>query len=171
VKHLNCKLYCQKLQLKYLCKLARYWLQAHWGWHDSVETCRCVIICEIIVHLLITEQNKPSLFETRVLRKTLRPTGDDVWGEWRRLRNEELHDLHSSSNIFRLMKFRIMRWAGHVTNTRDRRGAYKVLVERPEGKRQLGRPRRWWENNIRMDLQELGWGGMDWIDLVQGKER
>jgi len=115
--------------------------------------------------------NKPRVLENRMLRKTLGPKGEEVRGEWRRLRNEELHDLHSLSNIFRVMKFRIMRWAGHVASTRERRGAYRVLVERPKLKRQQGRPRCWWENNIRTDLQEVGWGSMDWIYLVQGRER
>ena len=68
-----------------------------------------------------------------MVRKTLGPTGDEVRGEWRRRRNEEFHDLDSALNILRLMKFRIMRWAGYIVRTRDRRGVYKVLVVRPEG--------------------------------------
>jgi hypothetical protein len=101
-----------------------------------------VTISEIIVNLLFTAQNKPTLLENRVLRKTLGPKSDEVRGKWRRLCNEDLHDLDSLSNIFRLIKFRIMRWTRHVASTRDRRGAYSVLVERPKGKRQLERPRR-----------------------------
>ena len=77
-----------------------------------------------------------------MLRKTLGPKTDEVRRKWRRLRNEELHDLYSLSNIFRQIKFRIMRWAGHIASTRDRRGASRVLVESPKGKRQLERPRR-----------------------------
>jgi hypothetical protein len=100
-----------------------------------------VTICEIIGHLLVIVQSKPRLLENRVLWKALGPKGDEERGKWRRLCKEELHDLHSLTNIFRMMEFR-MRWAGHVASTRDRKGAYRVLVERPKWKRQLGRPRR-----------------------------
>jgi hypothetical protein len=80
----------------------------------------------------------------------------------RRLHNEELNDLHSSSNNIRMIKSRRMRWAGHVARMGDGRGAYRILVGRPEVRRPLGRPRRRWEDNIKMDLQEVGWGhGLD----------
>jgi hypothetical protein len=86
---------------------------------------------------------------------------DDVTGEWRRLHNEELNDLYSS-NILRVIKSRIIRWAGHVARMGERRGAYRILVGTPEGRRPLGRPRHTWEDNIKMDLQEVGWGhGLD----------
>jgi hypothetical protein len=81
---------------------------------------------------------------------------DKVTGEWRRLHNWELYELYSSPNIFRLIKSRRMRWAGHVARMGDRRGAYRVLVGRPEGKRTLENPRRRWEDNIKMDLQAVG---------------
>jgi len=87
--------------------------------------------------------------------------------EWRKLHNEELSDLYSSSNIVRVIKSKRMRWAGHVARMEERIGVYRVLVGKPEGKR----PRRRWEDNINMDLQELGCGGVDWIDLAQERDR
>jgi hypothetical protein len=97
--------------------------------------------------------------------------GDEVTGEWRRLHNEELNGLYSSPTIIRVIKSRRMRWAGHVARTGEGRGAYKILVRRPEGRRPLGRPRRRWEDNIKMDLQEMGWGDMDWINMAQDRDR
>ena len=81
--------------------------------------------------------------------------------EWRRLRNEELNDLYSSPNIVRVIKSRRMKWAGHVAHMGEERGVYRVLVRKPEGRRPLGRPRRSWVNNIRMDLQGVGCGYME----------
>ena len=81
--------------------------------------------------------------------------------------NEELNGLYSSPNIVRVIKSRRMRWAGHVARMGEERGAYKVLVGKPEGKRPLGRPSRRWVDNIRMDLQEVGCGYVDWIGLAQ----
>jgi len=87
------------------------------------------------------------------------------------LHNEELNGLYSSPNIVRVMKSRRMRWAGHVARMGEGRGVYRFLVGTPEGKRPLGRPRRGWEDNIRMDLQEVGWGCEDWIGLAQDRDR
>jgi len=87
--------------------------------------------------------------------------GDEVTGEWRRLHNEELNDLYSSPNIVLVIKWRRMRWAGHVARMSEERGVYRVLVGKPEGKRPLRRPRRRWVDNIRMDLQEVGCGYME----------
>ena len=88
---------------------------------------------------------------------------DEVTGEWRKLHNEELNEVYSSPNTIRLIKLRKMRWAGHVARMGERRGVYRVLVRKPVGKRLLQRPRRRWEDNIKMDLQKVRCGGMDWI--------
>ena len=95
------------------------------------------------------------MFENRVLRRIFGSRRDGVTGEWRKLHNEELNDLYSSPNIVRVIKLRRMRWAGHVARMEEGRGVHKVLVGKPKGKRQLGRPRRRWEDNIKMDLQEV----------------
>ena len=106
------------------------------------------------------------MFENRVLRRIFGPNRDQVTGEWRKLHNEELNDLYSP-NIVRGIKSRRMRWAGHVARVRERRSVYRVLVGKPAGKRPLGTARCRWEDNINMDLQEVGCGGMDWIELAQ----
>jgi hypothetical protein len=84
------------------------------------------------------------------------PKRDDVTGDWRKLHNEELHNLYSSPNIIRMIKSRRMRWAGHVARLVPTKNAYRILVAKPEGKRPLGRPRRRWVDNIKMDLREIG---------------
>jgi hypothetical protein len=97
------------------------------------------------------------LFENRVLRKICGLRRVEVTGESRRLYNEELNDLYSSPNVIGVFKSRRMRWAGHVARMGEGRGAYRILVGNPERRRELGRPRRKWEDNIKMDLQEVGW--------------
>ena len=97
--------------------------------------------------------------------------GTRLTGEWKRLHNEELNDLYSSPNIVQVIKWRRMRWAGHVAHMGEERGVYKVLLGKPEGKRPLGRPRRRWVDNIRMDLQEVGRRYVDWIGLAQDRDR
>ena len=87
------------------------------------------------------------------------------------MHNEELNDLYSSPKIVLVRKSRRMRWAGHVARMGEERGAYRVLVGKLEGKRPLGRPRRRWVDNIRMDLQEVGCWYVDWIGLVQDWDR
>jgi hypothetical protein len=99
-----------------------------------------------------------------VLRWIFGPKRDEVTGEWRRLHNEELNDLYSSPNIIRVIKSRRMRWTGHIARMGEGRGAYRILVGRPEGRRPLGRPRRKWEDDIKMDLQEVEWGA--WTGLI-----
>ena len=95
---------------------------------------------------------------------------DEVTGEWRRLHNELLNDLYCSPNIVRVIKSRRMRWAGHVARKGEERGMYRVLVGKPEGRRPLGRPKRWCVGNIRMDLQEVGCVYMDWIGLARDRD-
>ena len=106
--------------------------------------------------------------ENRVLRKVFGPKRDEVTGKWRKLHNEELNDLYSLPNIVRMVKSRRMRWAGHVARMGDVRGVHRVLVGKPEGKRPLGRPRRRWEDNIKM---EVGGGCGDWMELAQDRDR
>jgi hypothetical protein len=83
--------------------------------------------------------------------------------------NEELHNLYSSPSIIRVFKLRRMRWAGHVERMGEKRNACRILVGKPEGKRPLGRPRRKWMDNSKMDLREIGWDGVDWIDMAQDR--
>jgi hypothetical protein len=109
--------------------------------------------------------------EKRVLTGIFEPTRDEVTGEWRKLYNEELNDLYCSLNIVRVIKSRRMGWVEHVARMGERRDVYRVLLGKPEGKRPLGGTRLRWEDNIKMDLQEVGCGGMDWIDLAQGRDR
>ena len=117
------------------------------------------------------EERKLRVFENMVLRGIFGPRRDEVTREWRRLHNEEINDLYCSPNILRVIKWRRMRWAGHVARIGDERGVYRVFVGKPEGKRPLGRPRRRWVDNIRLDLQEVGCGYMDWIGVAQDRDR
>ena len=121
--------------------------------------------------LTLREERKLRVFENRVLRRVFGPKWDEVTGEWRKLHNEELSDLYSLPNIVRVVKSRRMRWAGHVARMGEDRGVHRVLVGKPEGKRPLGRLRRRWEDNIKMDLQELGCRGMDWMELAEDRDR
>jgi hypothetical protein len=107
----------------------------------------------------------------RVLRRIFGPKRDEVTMEWRKLHSEEFNDLYSSPNIVLTIKSRRMRWEGHVARMGDERGLYKVLMGKREGKIPLGRPRRRWDDNIKMDLQEVGREGMDWIGLAQERGR
>ena len=115
--------------------------------------------------LTLREEHRLRVFENRVLRIVFGPKRDEVTGEWRKLHNEEL----SLPNIVRVVKSR-MRWEGHVARMGDGRGVHRVLVGKPEGKRSLGRPRRRWEDNIKVDLQDVGGGG-DWMKLAQDRDR
>ena len=105
--------------------------------------------------LTLREECRLRVFENRLLRRIFGSKRDEVTGDWRKLHKEELNDLYSSPNIVRVIKSRRMRWAGHVARMGEGRGVYRVLVGKPEGKRPLGRPRRRWEDNIKMALQEM----------------
>jgi hypothetical protein len=102
-----------------------------------------------------------------VLRRIFGPKRDEATGEWRKVHNKELHNLYSSPYIIRTIKSRRMRWAGHVARMGEKRNANRILVGKPEGRRPLGRPRRRWVDNIKMDLREIGWYDVDWVDLAQ----
>jgi hypothetical protein len=113
-------------------------------------------------------QHRLRVFENRVLRRIF---GPKVMGAWRKLHNEELHNLYSSPIIIRMNKSRRIRWAGYVARMGVKRDAYRILVGKPEGKRQLGRTRRRLVDNIKLDLREMGWAGMDWIGLAQDRDQ
>jgi len=119
----------------------------------------------------LREERRLRVFENRVLRRVFGPKRNGVTAEWRKLHNEELRDLYSLPNIVRVVKARRMRWAGHVVPMGVWRGVHRVLVGKPEGKRPLGRPRRRWEDNIRMDLREVGCGIGEWMELAQDRDR
>jgi hypothetical protein len=104
------------------------------------------------------------VFENRVLRRIFGPKRDEETGGWRKLRNEELHNLYSSPSIIRVVKSRRIRWAGHVERMGSKRNAYRILVGKSEGKRPLGRPRRRWMDNIEVDIRE-------WTDVTQDRNQ
>jgi hypothetical protein len=110
-------------------------------------------------------------FKNRVLRRIFGPKRDEVTGEWRNLQNEELNYLYPSPTLVRVINSIRMRWAGHVARMGEGKGVYRVLVGKPEGKRPLWRPRCRWEDNNKIDLQEVGCGGRDWIELAQDRDR
>jgi hypothetical protein len=116
----------------------------------------------------LREERRLRVFENRVLRKIFGPKREED-GSWRKLHNDELHSLYSSPNIVTVIKSRRMRWTGHVARTGEGKGVYSVLVRRPDGKRPLGRPRRKWEDNIKMYLRKIGIDGANWIHLAQDR--
>jgi hypothetical protein len=118
---------------------------------------------------MLREEHRFRVFQNRVLRRIFGPKRDEVTGGWRKLK--ELHGLYSSPSIIKMIKARRMRWVGHVVHMGEVRGAYNILVGRPEGRRPLGRPKHRWEDNIKMDLREIGFGDVDWIHLVQDRDR
>jgi hypothetical protein len=122
------------------------------------------IILPVWVQNLVSHRLR--VFDNRVLKRIFgRKREVDL--SWRKLHNDELHSLYSSPNIVRVIKSRRLRWAGHVARMGEGRGVYRVLVGRPEGKRPLGRHRRRWEDNIELDLREIGIDGANWIWLAQ----
>ncbi|KAJ4426317.1 hypothetical protein ANN_27131 [Periplaneta americana] len=120
--------------------------------------------------LTLREEHRLKVFENKVLRKIFGAKRDEVTGEWRKLHNTELHALYSSPDIIRNIKSRRLRWAGHVARMGESRNAYRVLVGRPERKRPLGRPRRRWGDNIKMDLRDVGYDDREWINLAQDRD-
>ena len=120
--------------------------------------------------LTLRERHRLGVFEKKLLRKIFGPKRDEITGEWRRLHNEELCFPYISPHIVRVIKSRRMRWAGRVARM-ERRNVCRVLVGKPEGKKPLGRHRRRWEDNIKTDLQEVGCGGMDLIELAEDRDR
>jgi hypothetical protein len=108
------------------------------------------------------------VLENRVLRRIFGPKRDEVTGDWRKLHSGELHNWYSSPDVIRQIKSKRMRWAGHVARMGEGRIMYRVLVGKPEGKRPLGRRRRRWEDGIKMNLREIGWGvwsGFTWFRI------
>jgi hypothetical protein len=111
------------------------------------------------------------MFENRVLRRIFGRKKAEVTGEWRNLHNGELHNLYLSTDFIRQIKSSRMWWAGHVACKGEGRNVYRVLMEKPEGKRPLVRPRRRREDGIKMDFREIGWRGVEWIHLAQDRKR
>jgi hypothetical protein len=111
------------------------------------------------------------VFENRVLKRIFGPKTDGMTGGWRKLHNEERHNLYSSPSRIRIIKSRRMRWVGHVARMGEKRNVYGLLVGKPDGKRPLGRPRRRWIDNIKLDLLVIGLNVVDWIGLAQDRYR
>jgi hypothetical protein len=111
------------------------------------------------------------VFENRVLRRILVPKRGGMTGGWRKLHKEELHNFYFSPRIIRIIKSRRMKWAGHVARMGQKRDVYRLLIGKPEGKRPLGRPKRRWIDNNKMDLLEIGLSVVNWIGLAQDRYR
>jgi hypothetical protein len=120
--------------------------------------------------LTLREECRLRVFENRVLCRIFEPKRDKVIGDWRKLHNEAFNDLYCSTDIIQVIKLR-MRWVGHVAHMGESRGAYRVLVGIPTGKRPLGRHRHAWEDTMEMDLQEVRCGGMNWMELAEKRDR
>jgi hypothetical protein len=120
--------------------------------------------------LTLREEHRQRVFEDKVLR-IFGPKSDEVTRGWKKLHNEKLCDSYSSPSIISIIKSRRMRWVGNVAQMGEKRNAYRLLVGKPQGKRPLGRPRRRWVDNIKMDLLEIGWGSVDWIYLAQDRDK
>jgi hypothetical protein len=127
----------------------------------KVKTYKNIIVPVVLYRcetwpLTLREEHRLTVFENRVLRRIFGPKRDEVTREWRKLHNGELHNFYPSPNIIRKIKSRRMRWAGHVARMGEDREVYRVLVEEPEGKKPLGRPRRRWGTGIIKDLRQIG---------------
>jgi hypothetical protein len=145
--------------------------------YEEIPLCMVTIILPIVLYgcetwsLTLREEHRLRVIENRVLRRIFGPKREEVTGEWRKLHSEELHNLYSSPDIIRQVKSRRMRWTGYIVRMGEDRKVYKVLVGKPEGKRPLVRPRPRWEDGIRIDLRDIGLGGVDWIRLAQDRDR
>jgi len=140
-------------------------------------TCSSTIILPIVLHgcetwsRTLRGERKLTVFENRVLRRIFGPKRDEVSGEWKKLHNEEINDLYCSPNIIWVIISRRMRWARHVACMGEKRVVCRVLVGKPEGRRPIGKRRRRWEGNIKLDLKEVECGGMDWIEVAKDRDR
>jgi hypothetical protein len=123
--------------------------------------------CETWSLTLREVRSRLRVLENKVLRRIFGPKRDEETGGWRKLHNERLNNLYSSPSIIQVIKSRRMRWAEHVAHMRKGTEAYRISVEKPEVKRPLARPTHRWEDDIKMDLQEVGWKGMDWTNMTQ----
>ena len=121
--------------------------------------------------LTLREERRLREFENKVVRNIFGAKRDEITGEWRKLYNAELHELYSSSNIIKNLKSRRLRWAGHVARMEQTRIVYRVLVLKPESRRPIGRPRRRWEDNIKMDLREVGCEPGGWKALAEDRDQ
>ena len=143
----------------------------------KIKICRTIILPVVLYgcetwSLTLRKGRWLGVFENMVLRRIFGPKRDEVPGEWRKLHNEKHNELYSSPNIVRVIQSRRMRWVGggHKARMGERRGVYRVLVGKPEVKRPLGRPRPRWEDNIKIDLQEVRCGNMNGIELAQDRD-
>ncbi|KAJ4431957.1 hypothetical protein ANN_20566 [Periplaneta americana] len=154
----------------------RQWIRTRKSAVKKSERIYKTIILPVVLYgcetwtLTLREEQKLRVFENKVLRIIFGAKRDEVTGEWRKLHNAELHELYPSPDIIGNIKSRRLRWAGHVARMGESRNAYRVLVGRPEGKIPLGRPRRRWEDNIKMDLREVGYDDREWINLAQDRD-
>ena len=121
--------------------------------------------------LTLREDHRLRVFENKVLRKIFGVKRDEITGEWRKLNNAKILALYSLPNKIRNLKSRRLRWAGHVARMKKFRNSYRVLMGKPEGMRPLGRPRRRWEDNVKMDLREVGCDPGDWIALAEDRDQ
>jgi hypothetical protein len=121
--------------------------------------------------LTVRQVHKLRMFENRMLRRIFGPKRDGVTGGWTKLHNEVPHNLYFSPSVIRILKSRMMRWTGLVARIGDKRIVYRLLARKPEGKRSLGRPRRRWIDNIKMDFSEIGMNVMNWIGVAENRYR
>jgi hypothetical protein len=134
--------------------------------HDISKAHFCIKFLDPIIYdVSVTAHSEDHMFFI------LYSDGKKLAGGWRKLHNEELHNLYSSPSIIRMIKSRRIRWAGHVARMEERRKACRILVGKPKGRRPLGRQRRRWVHNIKMGFREIGWDGIDWIDLAQDRDQ